>query len=1455
MPSMSRLEFEPMGDYPRPFSRGYDGGDDDDDDDEDGIPKIRIGICAMSKKTNSQPMQEILGRMSAFDCVDIFVFPDDTIMNVPVEEWPICDCLISFYSKGFPLEKAIEYAKLRKPFSLNDLEMQYALMDRPTMYSLLESAGIETPRHAILLRDEDGNPINTKFVELDDSVQIGDVVFQKPFVEKPVNAEDHNVYIYYPSGAGGGSQRLFRKVGNRSSVYSAESSVRKEGSYIYEDFVVTDGTDVKVYTVGPEYAHAEARKSPSLDGKVERDSQGKEIRYPVILNQYEKELANKVCKLFKQTVCGCDLLRTHGKSYVCDVNGFSFVKTSKKYYDDAAQVLMSLVVQELAPQLYKPYNLDVQEEIPAVEALEGTMLELRCVVGIIRHGDRTPKQKMKMEVRHPRFIELFKKYNGFDEHKLKLKRPTQLQEVLNIARDLLADIKEGKPVFESPNKIHQLKSVLEMYGYFSGINRKVQFKYLGKPRDGNESESSENRPGDSESDEKSGKKKQGKESKNKHVDGKDEKEVKRKESKEAKTQTSKETKESEVPVDKDHSLLLIVKWGGELTTMGKEQALQLGRAFRSMYPGGQGQYSNSKISGIGLLRLHSTYRHDLKIYASDEGRVQMTAAAFAKGFLALEGELTPVLVHLVRSDKNTTEMLDTSNDAAKILGKVKHRLHEILHSNEDFKEEDFAKLAPTKSRSVINAMNFVKNPHTMCEKLYNLVHDLTGQLKDMIAQKVYDPRDPFLYHEETLELMMHRWAKLEKDFKLKSGQFDISLIPDIYDCIKYDVQHNSQLGLKNSLELYKCAKAFADIVIPQEYGITRDEKLAIAQRVCVRLLRKIRGDVRHADKSDIHTRLNPNYSQSVETPHRHVRTRLYFTSESHVHTVLNAFRYGKLFEEIPNDQWKRAVEFLAEVPELNYMTQLVLLLYEDPKADPLSENRFHLELHFSPGAKTMDDPEFLTRSSPTRKRSEEEMKYPGCAMDTGNGSTMDKVDENTVLGDDRQESSSDVAVTTSSNPGQSETIQRQQETVESKDGRSQSPEINSTEEEPFESGDFEPYDDKPFDETVYAGNERPRCSIGIDDYSDSALGASNSDSAVSSGTSIEESSGEEKLLTRHRNSLSESELTSVHDGVDRRCKSDSEVTMLGTVTRGVQQGKGGGQEKNSVTSIAEEGPSKPHAASPRRKAHSVSGSPTTCSSSSSESPDDLSICKFSQETGNGTDLCAVDEEDEEYEYDESSEDEPQQQQRKSSVEQDELLPLEKEGRAKPSSAKSDTTSVRQRKVSFELVREQGKTDLGGQPLRVVQSTPSLKKGSPTRKLSLGSATSAIRAVRNLSYAIQSALVVRPYSVTRSTRNSRKPPIADFYEEMTKVESLNPLRTLHNAVPLKEMDNFFDKATGQNTEAVVTPANTPSRKAPSKRLSERSSKPTQLLEKMSSTTTEDIEGVTDLLTEAIQKLDS
>lgn len=55
----------------------------------------------------------------------------------------------------------------------------------------------------------------------------------------------------------------------------------------------------QVYAVGPDYAHAEARKSPALDGKVERDKDGKEVRYPVILSAREKFIARKVSLAFK----------------------------------------------------------------------------------------------------------------------------------------------------------------------------------------------------------------------------------------------------------------------------------------------------------------------------------------------------------------------------------------------------------------------------------------------------------------------------------------------------------------------------------------------------------------------------------------------------------------------------------------------------------------------------------------------------------------------------------------------------------------------------------------------------------------------------------------------------------------------------------------------------------------------------------------------------------------------------------------------------------------------------------------------------------------------------------------------------------------------------------------------------------------------------------------------------
>ncbi|XP_043450565.1 inositol hexakisphosphate and diphosphoinositol-pentakisphosphate kinase 2 isoform X9 [Prionailurus viverrinus] len=919
---------------------------DEDEEEEDESPperQIVVGICSMAKKSKSKPMKEILERISLFKYITVVVFEEDVILNEPVENWPLCDCLISFHSKGFPLDKAVAYAKLRNPFVINDLNMQYLIQDRREVYSILQAEGILLPRYAILNRDPN-NPKECNLIEGEDHVEVNGEVFQKPFVEKPVSAEDHNVYIYYPTSAGGGSQRLFRKIGSRSSVYSPESNVRKTGSYIYEEFMPTDGTDVKVYTVGPDYAHAEARKSPALDGKVERDSEGKEVRYPVILNAREKLIAWKVCLAFKQTVCGFDLLRANGQSYVCDVNGFSFVKNSMKYYDDCAKILGNIVMRELAPQFHIPWSIPLEaEDIPIVPTTSGTMMELRCVIAVIRHGDRTPKQKMKMEVRHQKFFDLFEKCDGYKSGKLKLKKPKQLQEVLDIARQLLMELGQNNDseIEENKSKLEQLKTVLEMYGHFSGINRKVQLTYLphGCP----------------------------------------------------KTSSEEEDSRREEP-----SLLLVLKWGGELTPAGRVQAEELGRAFRCMYPGGQGDYAG--FPGCGLLRLHSTYRHDLKIYASDEGRVQMTAAAFAKGLLALEGELTPILVQMVKS-ANMNGLLDSDSDSlSSCQQRVKARLHEILQKDRDFTAEDYEKLTPSGSISLIKSMHLIKNPVKTCDKVYSLIQSLTSQIR----HRMEDPKssDIQLYHSETLELMLRRWSKLEKDFKTKNGRYDISKIPDIYDCIKYDVQHNGSLKLENTMELYRLSKALADIVIPQEYGITKAEKLEIAKGYCTPLVRKIRSDLQRTQDDDTVNKLHPVYSRGVLSPERHVRTRLYFTSESHVHSLLSILRYGALCNESKDEQWKRAMDYLNVVNELNYMTQIVIMLYEDPNKDLSSEERFHVELHFSPGAKGCEEDKNLPSGYGYRPASRENEGRRSFKIDNDeepHTSKKDEVDRAVIL--------------------------------------------------------------------------------------------------------------------------------------------------------------------------------------------------------------------------------------------------------------------------------------------------------------------------------------------------------------------------------------------------------------------------------------------------------------------------
>lgn len=95
-----------------------------------------------------------------------------------------------------------------------------------------------------------------------------------------------------------------------------------------------------------------------------------------------------------------------------DVNGWSFVKGNAKYYADCAHILRNWMCNNLRPEwcrLQIPQNIEIEckpNHRPSL--IEGSAEELRCVVGIFRHGDRTPKQKLKMITTEPLFLQFFK---------------------------------------------------------------------------------------------------------------------------------------------------------------------------------------------------------------------------------------------------------------------------------------------------------------------------------------------------------------------------------------------------------------------------------------------------------------------------------------------------------------------------------------------------------------------------------------------------------------------------------------------------------------------------------------------------------------------------------------------------------------------------------------------------------------------------------------------------------------------------------------------------------------------------------------------------------------------------------------------------------------------------------------------------------------------------------------
>ncbi|PYI01275.1 histidine acid phosphatase [Aspergillus sclerotiicarbonarius CBS 121057] len=871
-----------------------------------GIPHLgRIGVCALDVKARSKPSQNILTRLQSKGGFEVIVFGDKVILDEAVENWPVCEYLIAFFSDGFPLDKAIAYAKLRKPFCVNDLPMQKVLWDRRLCLKILDQMSVPTPRRLEVNRDggptlespeiaehvykltgmklegpsdgTGGGASRTTSVRMSDdgdSLIVDGKVFRKPFVEKPVNGEDHNIHIYFPNDQqyGGGGRRLFRKVGNKSSEYDPDlvvprSVAEKDTSYIYEQFLRVDNSeDVKAYTVGPDFCHAETRKSPVVDGLVRRNTHGKELRYITKLSREEAAIASKISNGFGQRICGFDMLRVGEKSYVIDVNGWSFVKDNNDYYDKCASILRDAFLNErrkcegilepadalpsdsghpwrhsishrhtlktllkspsasklhgnqtglrspgtgssdsiatrpitsssaekidngnshvdpngleklanpraYAPQNSKPSTLpmDLPSQGPPPPPASKHSWKLKGMVAVIRHADRTPKQKFKFTFHSQPFIDLLKGHQ---------------EEVVIKGEAALASVSDAVKVameqnLEDMEKLKLLRTSLERKGGWPGT--KVQIKPMFRKRKpeelrGQTSSALPTSPTEPPQEDSSISTHNQSSPENDQLS----RPQTRSDSISGATFSRFSAAENDLILDK---LQLVIKWGGEPTHAARYQSQDLGLNMRD-----------------DLKLMNKEALNNVRIYTSSERRVSTSAQIWACSFLD-QKELPENFIQ-VRKD-----LLDDSNAAKDLMDKVKKKLKlllregsapsqftwpkdnipepsivlatvvELMKYHRDIMRHNFRRLEESSSQSpgtigIDDDSTLSSQPNVGCETPLSSIQGrwCTGE-------------DPMLFKE--------RWEKLFAEF-CDTEKVDPSKLSELYDSMKFDALHNRQ---------------------------------------------------------------------------------------------------------------------------------------------------------------------------------------------------------------------------------------------------------------------------------------------------------------------------------------------------------------------------------------------------------------------------------------------------------------------------------------------------------------------------------------------------------------------------------------------------------------------------------------------------------------------------------------
>lgn len=856
------------------------------------------------------------------------------------------------------LERLCKHAAQNGANMLNDVESLKRMQDRSWVHRKLQEHQVPTPAFVECVRSNILKPVLEEHM---DYIVVNGTRINKPFVEKPADRRDREIYVYFPQEQGGGRCLLStRESGDVEycSRFDPVGCVRREGSFIYQEYLQSEGFTVQTICVG---GSAFGNACPSglltlagdgIGGKKSAEP------YTVWLLPEERTIALKLNAILKQSLFGITFVRSQTAnpgasgassaiSYVIDVwpgvpssgigahradvvrslrtvidsrmpgplkRAMSWTPTQAASLADSDSSPTSsrrsdrAIINEVMPadrlliastsplkNVFSDRSFDrydkvdeAQSQVAALEPdipadaqaqqlaakreAEETAEDRLCLILVARHGERSPKQKLKAKVKMESMLGVGWLF-GFlastrADAKTAVKHPSmlelraldQLSRLESVARELL----------ESG---HDVSTMVDALGYVARAKLACHAKISCST-----------------------------------------------------ASSSLATAQME----------MALKWGGELTPDGETTGESLGACFRKEHYPHENFY-----------HLHASLRHDIKVYSSNEPRCTQTAAAFIRGFLRLHSPLPPIIAALVRTEdfdflnpdpqpthKRPSEVLEESANLEPNCTKV-----EVTPVDAEI---DRYMNAPWQDVESIIDASLISAELREFASLGDALRALRSHMGNLCKVLAKDFNGP-LYEGETPALLRSRYKNLLGDLGKKEGNNDRQIMdkaPHTLDNLEYDQIHNfssfpdaAQCALNVVLPL---ARAICDLTVPLEVVLPpKDEDGGDAGEDKVRkLLHKLRWDLRVASGQELgtekehlkkHSALHVPSAQMTccnDSPKEPcVRTRMYFSHNSRLLALLSVLLGGVVESRCDDEEPPRFV------PRLGFLSHVVLQLW------------------------------------------------------------------------------------------------------------------------------------------------------------------------------------------------------------------------------------------------------------------------------------------------------------------------------------------------------------------------------------------------------------------------------------------------------------------------------------------------------------------------------------------------